>query len=264
VKRLVRWLFRLILLIVILAMAKWAIDIQYQQAVMQSQQVASCHNVWAHRGRLEGDPANTLSSAQRLVEAGVAGLELDIHYDIEQQVFWVIHDDPLQADKQQRDNLETFLRLLGPAGTGLWLDAKNFGSLSPWEAISAADRLQHLLQAYPAESAVYVESRNPFYLLLLQQRGIGTSYLISPNSRHASAIFWLNVYWMKWSYSWGPFDALSMDIGRFDQKVEQVFGEVPLLLSTLNKASQVKEIVQRPNVAAILSDRNLYHISRCN
>lgn len=259
-----RWIWRLALAVLLLGVAKWGIDSRFQRVVQSAPPVASCDKVWAHRGRLESDPPNTLASAQRLLALGVAGLELDIHYDPEQQHFWVIHDDPSAADKAQRDNLERFLAVLGPAKMGLWLDAKNFASLAPWDAVAAADRLQQLLAQYAPQSRVYVESRNPFYLLLLKSRGVPTSYLISPNSRHAAPVFWLNVYWMKWSYSWGPFDVVSMDIGRYDAVVAEIFTGVPTLLSTINDDIMVAALAAQPNVAALLSDRNVFQVGRCD
>lgn len=258
-----RWLFRIALMAVVLSGAKWAIDQHYQTALKSIVWPQSCDKVWAHRGRLTNDPPNTLASAERVVASGAPGLELDIHYDYRDQRFWVIHDDPTAADKQQRDTLEAFLSLLGSHGVGLWLDAKNFGGLAPWHAVEAADRLQQLLSQYAPQSRVYVESRNPFYLLLLKSRGVGTSYLISPNGKHMAAIFWPNVYWMKWSYSWGPFDALSMDIGRYSERVADIFGEVPTLLSTINDAETASQLTAKRQVAAILTDANILHIERC-
>ncbi|HSG59856.1 MAG TPA: hypothetical protein VLA24_00325 [Pseudomonadales bacterium] len=258
-----RWGLRLLGLMAALGMAKWAIDDSYQKTLQGVVWDKGCDKVWAHRGRLANDPPNTLASAERLLLRGAKGLELDIHYDPVEQRFWVIHDDPTAQDKQQRDTLDAFLSLLGPQGLGLWLDAKNFGSLAPWHAVKAADRLQQLLALYAPQSRVFVESRNPLYLLLLKQRGVGTSYLISPNAKHASAVFWLNVYWMKWSYTWGPFDALSMDIGRYNDRVKTVFGEVPLLLSTINQQDVMAPLIAQRHVIAILTDANLLQLGQC-
>lgn len=258
-----RWLWRLAIAAVLIGLAKWGIDARFQQVLSRAADDTSCPQIWAHRGRLEGQPANTLSSALNVVERGVTGLELDIHYDVDQQIFWVIHDDPNGQDKLTRDTLETFLTALAPFSPGLWLDAKNFGGLSPWAASAAANRLADLLATYVPDSRVYVESRNPFYLWMLQQRGVGTSYLVSPNSRHASPIFWLNVYWMKWSFGWGPFDALSMDIGRYDDKVAAAFEGAPLLLSTVNEASHLSTLLALPNVKAMLTDIALFDVADC-
>ena len=254
---------RVVLVLVLLALAKWAIDQRFENAVSAGFSHAQCNKVWAHRGRIGTDSENTLGSAINVKEQAVAGLELDLHYNVEQQRFWVVHDDADAQRDGSNDNLETFLEALAPASIGLWLDTKKFGSLAPWEVAAAADHLASLLKKHPTFHPVYVESRNPFYLRLLKQRGIGTSYLISPNARHNALIFWLNVYWMKWSYSWGPFDSLSMDIGRYNEKVAEVFKGVPLLLSTVNDEASITRLAAKPEVAAILTDQQFYDVGRC-
>ena len=258
-----RKVWRVVLVLAFLALAKWGIDQRFDSVVSAGFHHPQCDKVWAHRGRIGTDPDNTLSSALKVKALALPGLELDVHYDPARQNFWVVHDDPALND-ESNDTLESYLDALAPGPMGLWLDAKNFAGLAPWDAVAAADRLASLLQDHPSLSPVYVESRNPFYLLMLKQRGVGTSYLISPNARHNGVAFWLNVYWMKWSYSWGPFDALSMDIGRYNDKVAAVFKGAPLTLSTVNDEARVELLAAQPEVAAILTDQPFYEVGRCH
>jgi hypothetical protein len=110
-----------------------------------------------------------------------------------------------------------------------------------------------------------VESRNPLYLAWLADRQILTSYMVSPNERKYSAfVFWANLYIMKWSYTWGPFDAMSMNDRRYTRTVADALGpDLSIYVSTVNDADDFVRYAEIPQVRIVLTGRDFYSFDSC-
>lgn len=239
----------------------------YEEAVTNASSLYhGCRKAWAHRGYVAKHPENSIGSVKHAFALGASGVEVDIRYDRPSGRFVVSHDYPYKKLNDQ-DQLLMLDRLLDKTG-GLgyfWLDAKNFGSLWPWEAAKAANYLAGLIQRHGLQDQVLVESRNPLYLAWLGQQGIHTSYMISPNEKdYSPLVFWVNIYLIKLSYTWGAFSALSMNDYRYTQKVAQALGDrVAIHVSTVNDWDRFIHYAHHPNIRVILTDRDYFEYDSC-
>lgn len=257
-----RCVFWLLILAVALIGARWGIDRAYHAAVAEAEPFASgCHRLWAHRGQMHGEPPNSIAGVKAALAAGFRGVEVDLHYWPQRDLFLLAHDWPARPGDTL--TLNGLLDAIDPAVL-LWLDAKNLGELWPWQADRAVARLRSVLDDHGSRQRAIVESRNPLYLRWVKAADIPTSLLVSPNAEHAAPAYWANVYIQKWLYSWGPFTALSMGWERYDAPVRDAFGErVPIHLSTLSDPTDIRPLLAIDNVRVMLTNRPLAGLAGC-
>lgn len=242
-----------------------AIDDAYQQAVADARFIdTGCYKVWAHRGLFADAQENSIASVLAAFAKGAGGVEVDILYDVAQETFYVSHDRPYQLHDGNPLTLDALLAQTAHFGM-FWLDAKDLEELAPWQARRAVGLLEQLLQRHELQERAFVESRNPLYLAWLAERGIHTSFLVSPNEKkYRESVYLANLYIMKLAYTLGPFGALSMNDSRYSVRTAAFFGDqVPVLLSTVNARPALIELVQNPRVRIVLSDEPHYDISAC-
>lgn len=257
-----------LLVLIALAIRLWApgwINQAYAHAARQAPVLfEGCQKAWAHRGFVGEGQEDSIGSVQRAIARGASGVEIDVLYDADSGQFMVSHDRPYQTTNGQTLTLDQMLEAIGPQ-VYFWLDAKDLSGLWPWQANDAVNRLATVLARHGMTDRALVESRNPIYLGWLAERGVHTSYMISPNEAGYSApIFWGNVYVMKLAYTFGPFSALSMNDDRYTRTVQQAFGdEVPILVSTVNDRDAFELYAENPRIAVVLTDRDYYAYNSC-
>lgn len=223
----------------------------------------ACRKVWAHRGHAASGGENSLHSVQAAFDRGAAGVEIDILFDAALGDFVVSHDRPYALFDGQPLKLDTLLARHADRGF-LWLDAKDLRRLSPWRARQATERLAALLQRHGLTGRALVESSHAPYLAWLAGRGVHTSYALSPNERkHSAPLHALHLSIMKLGYAWVGSGAISMTADRYTPGTAAAFGQVPVLLSTVNDATTSKRLSAIPAVKVILSDRDDYAVSAC-
>ncbi|GAA3961261.1 glycerophosphodiester phosphodiesterase [Allohahella marinimesophila] len=254
-----------LMFIIFIVAAKVLIDWRYEVAVSQARSLFDgCRKAWAHRGFVGEHEENTLGSVRAAAAMGATGVEVDILYDEPTEQFIVSHDEPYQRTDGELLTLDQLLAEF-PQDTYLWLDAKNLGELWPQDALAAVAKLAMAIKSYGLQDRALVESRNPLYLGRLSDESIHTSYMISPNAKYAAPLFWLNVYFMKMTYTWGPFSALSMNDYRYGEKVAEAFGdEVAILVSTVNDESEFERYALHPNIRVVLTDKDFFAFDSCS
>ena len=261
------WMRRIVtalIIVLLIATAKILIDWRYTAAVAQVTPLfEGCRKAWGHRGFVDDHEENTLGSVREAIEMGASGVEVDILYDISTNQFIVSHDEPYQRTNGELLTLDQLLAAF-PKDAYLWLDAKNLGALWPLDAMDAVDNLAAAIETHGLRDRAFVESRNPLYLAWLADESIPTSYLISPNAKYAAPIFWLNVYIMKMTYTWGPFTALSMNDYRYSEKVADAFGDdISIFVSTVNTQPEFEHYARHPKVRVVLTDENFFSFDSC-
>jgi hypothetical protein len=255
------WLVPVAALLGLLAMA----DMLYRHALVKAPAFPFpvCQKVWAHRGYVGDGDENSLRSIQAAFQRGAAGVEIDILYNKDLGDFVVSHDYPYTLFHGKPLLLETVLQQYGAAGF-FWLDAKDLRKLSPLAARRATQRLADLVHRYQLSERVLVESRSALYLAWLANKGIYTSYLISPNDQNYSAVVYeLNTRLMKLGYALGGLGAISMNDYRYTPTTAATFGKVAVLLSTVNDAQALKRWTAYPQVKVILSDEDHFMLNAC-
>lgn len=237
----------------------------YQRALTQASAFPfpACQKIWAHRGYVGDGDENSLRSVQAAFARGAVGVEIDILYDHGLGDFVVSHDRPYTLFNGKPLLLETVLQQYGTAGF-FWLDAKDLRKLSPLAARHATQRLADLVHRYQLSERVLVESRSALYLAWLANKGIYTSYLVSPNDQKYSAlVYQLNTRLMKLGYALGGLGAISMNDYRYTPTTAATFGKVAVLLSTVNDAGALKNWAAYPTVKVILSDEDHFALDAC-
>ena len=240
-------------------------DLLYRHAITKAPAFPfpACQKVWAHRGYVGNGDENSLRSVQAAFARGAVGVEIDILYDHELGDFVVSHDYPYTLFDGKPLMLETVLQQYGSAGF-FWLDAKDLRKLSPLTAHRATQRLADLVHRYQLSERALVESRSALYLAWLADKGVYTSYLISPNDQKYSAmVYRLNTSLMKLGYALGGLGAISMNDYRYTPTTAAAFGNVAVLLSTVNDAQALKRWSAHPEVKVILSDEDHFALDAC-
>ena len=240
-------------------------DTLFRQSVAKSPAFpfSACQKVWGHRGLVGSGDENSLRSVGAAFAHGAVGVEIDVLYDAALDDFVVSHDRPYTLYDGQPLHLEAVLQHYGKAGF-FWLDAKDLRKLSPWTARKATARLAALIEKYQLQQRALVESRSALYLAWLANKGVYTSYLISPNDQKYSAlVFKLNARLMKLGYALGGLGALSTNDFRYSETVAATFAPAPFLLSTVNNAQALQQWSARPEVKVILSDDDHFALSAC-
>lgn len=258
-----RWLLvPLVLLVALLSSS----EMLYQHALARAPAFPfpACQKVWGHRGYAPAGGENSLQSVQGAFERGATGVEIDILFDRELDAFVVSHDRPYTLFDGQPLRLESVLSR--HAGSGFfWLDAKNLRKLWPVTAHQATQRLAELIHRYQLQDLVVVESSNPLYLSWLADQGIRSSYAVSPNDRkYSGPVYWLHSAITKLAYAFSGASGISMDASRYTPVTASAFGEVPVLLSTVNDPDALLRLSAIPEVKVILSDDNHFAISACS
>ena len=240
-------------------------DTLFRQAVAKSPAFpfSACQKVWGHRGLVGSGDENSLRSVGAAFAHGAVGVEIDVLYDAALDDFVVSHDRPYTLYDGQPLHLEAVLQHYGKAGF-FWLDAKDLRKLSPLAARHATQRLADLVHRYQLSERALVESRSALYLAWLANKGIYTSYLISPNDQKYSAVVYqLNTRLMKLGYALGGLGAISMNDYRYTPTTAATFGKVAVLLSTVNDAEALKNWAAYPTVKVILSDEDHFALDAC-
>ncbi|MDM0022092.1 glycerophosphodiester phosphodiesterase [Variovorax saccharolyticus] len=237
----------------------------YQRAIAQAPAFpfSACHKVWAHRGHAETGRENSLQSVKGAFERGAVGVELDILFDRELNDFLVSHDRPYALFDGNPLKLESVLSQYSASGF-FWLDAKDLRKLSPPTAYKAAQRLSTIIQRHQLAERALVESSDPLSLHWLARQGVYTSLAVSPNDQKYSAtVYKLNTALMKLAYAFAGAGAISMNAARYTPVTAATFGQVAVLLSTVNDPKALKLLSGIAEVKVILSDDDQYAITAC-
>jgi hypothetical protein len=240
-------------------------DLLYQRALSRAPAFPfpACHKVWGHRGHAASGGENSLQSVQSAFERGATGVEIDILFDRELDDFVVSHDRPYTLFDGKPLKLETVLSRHTGAGS-FWLDAKDLRKLSPVTAHRAVQRLATLIQRHQLTDRAFVESSNPLYVSWLVDRGIHTSYALSPNDqKYGAPVYHLNAALMKLAFAFAGAGAISMNASRYTPVTAATFGKVAVLLSTVNDTGALQQLSAVPEVKVILSDDDHYRITAC-
>ena len=240
-------------------------DVLYQRAVAQASAFpfSACNKVWGHRGHAAIGAENSLQSVQDAFGRGAAGVEIDILFDGELGDFVVSHNRPYTLFDGKPLLLETVLSHSTRTGH-FWLDAKDLSKLSPLTAYKATQRLATLIQRYQLAERAFVESSHALYLSWLADQGIYTSYAVSPNDKKYSApVYKLNAALMKLGYTFARAGAISMNASRYTPVTATTFGEVAVLLSTVNDTRALQLLSAIPEVKVILSDDDHFATTAC-
>ncbi|GGY55540.1 hypothetical protein GCM10011297_30370 [Bacterioplanes sanyensis] len=211
-----------------------------------------CQRLWLHRASITDHAANSSSGALAGWQQGAGGVEVDILYDPQQQRFIVAHD--WQAAGEHSLLLSDWLSQV-PQEIPLWLDAKNLGSLWPWQISGASQRLKTVLQQHQRLLTAIVESRHPWYLRHLQRQGIATLYRtdLKPYPDGDWRQSW-HIDLFQWLASVAPFSGVSLSHGRFQAPViEPLIRYAPVYLSTVRQAETAKALLAQPQVAVVLA-----------
>ena len=236
----------------------------FQVPTVLAVSVKTCERLWAHRGHtLDGAAEESVNAALQAIQRGAGGSEIDILWVPKQQDFIVAHDWD-SADAGPEISFNDWLSAL-PADFPLWVDAKNFGSLWPWQVSEAAARLHNILEKHQRLSVSIVESRNPWYLGKLHALGVRTLYRSDlknyssdwMNNAHAGLTNWLYS-------SFGPFTGISTDWRRYHGPTADLLGsKAPVYLSTAKTLDGVGPLLQRPEVKVILTNTGIYQHPDC-
>lgn len=266
-RRLRRWIVILAIVTALVVLARWGINQAYRQALARAEPFeVGCESVWAHRGHVGSTPANSIEGVRAALAAGASGVEVDLQYMPELDRFLLAHDDVEHwSSQEERLTLDELLIAIH-ANIYWWLDAKNLRNLWPWQADDAVARLKQVLMDHKARQRSIVETSIPLYLEWVKQAGIGTMLAVRPNNReHPAFVFWTNIYLMKWFYSWGPFNAITMGWDRYTPKVQRAFGrKMTVNLSTFVSPETMARYASMENVEILLIDGTFFNAPRCH
>lgn len=266
-KYLKRWATILLILVIAVLLARWGINNAYQKAVANHVPftVPCQQQVWVHRGHDKGTPPNSIAGVKAALADGAPGVEIDIRYKPEIGRF-ILHHDAIAGvpDKANRLTLDELLSAVHSTNYW-WLDAKNLRNLWPWQADDAVARLKHVLMKHQARQQSILETSNPLYLKWVKEAGIGTQFAVKPNDReHPAFAFWTNIYLMKWMYSWGPFNAITMGWERYTPKVREAFGpNMDVQLSTFRDKKRASHYLLMDTVNVVLIEGDFFKLGQC-
>lgn len=223
----------------------------------------TCKRLWAHRGHtLDGAPEGSVEATQLALQKGAGGSEIDILWIPGRNDFIVAHDHDAAA-AQPEQLFSDWLQAV-PNDFPLWVDAKNFSQLWPWQVSAASTRLHAILQQHARLDNSIVESRNPWYLSTLHKTGVRTLYRTDLRNHDSQ---WLNTAHAGlagWLYGFGPFTAISNDWRRYHgPTAEHLSRLAPIYLSTAKTMDGVAPLLQRPEVKVVLTNTGVYTHPDC-
>ncbi|WP_262696336.1 glycerophosphodiester phosphodiesterase [Kordiimonas aquimaris] len=215
------------------------------------------NKVWAHRGFSKKHPENTIAAFEAAINLGAKGIEVDIFYDFNLNVFTVSHDKPHISEIDKSLKLDTVFNQLGKK-TNYWLDFKNLRFLSENELVAATEKLHEKISSYELTKHVVVESQNPQNLSVLASKGLNVSYWINLNSSSGRLRFWSDVLQTRKHISAYKFTALSMDYNNFEERYADLFPNVDFYLFTVNDIDTLDKLGENNRVKIILTDENFF------
>jgi glycerophosphoryl diester phosphodiesterase len=206
----------------------------------------SNNKVWRHRG---GNPENTVEGITKsITEDQFDGVEIDLFYNNEKNIFYVTHDKPM-VDKQYQ-SFESYLIKLRGMKVSYWLDLKN---LTTSNREMVATRLSLLKNKYNSFQNYIIESKNYRPLRELASMGENTIYWINPHAKSRIRIFRDIIN--KWKIILSDFVGVSVYYTQFQSSLKKssLLKKIPVYLFTINDESILKKLIGRSNVKVILS-----------
>ena len=206
------------------------------------------NKVWSHRGLNTGQKGNSFKAIQETISMGFKGIELDVSMDKSNGLF-LSHDEIGNENSSKLIAINDLLKIPNFSELSyLWLDIKEL-DFQKTEII--ANKLNGLLEKFPASLTCFIEHPDPFFLqrltLLSKAHKIwGVSYglpyfTLSPEKVRALAGF-------------AGASAISL---RWEIVNEEVFAQlpnIPILAYTCNNIEKLKKLKDFKNVFAILTD----------
>jgi hypothetical protein len=223
----------------------------------------ACERLWAHRGHtLDGAPEGSVEAAQQALKRGAGGTEIDILWVPQRNDFIVAHDQD-QADTKPVELFSDWLQAL-PNDFPVWVDAKNFSQLWPWQVSTASARLHAILEQHQRLDNSIVESRNPWYLATLHKTGVRTLYRTDLKNHDSDWLNQAHAGLAGWLFNFGPFTAISTDWRRYNGPTAAYLGNMaPVYLSTAKTMDGVAPLLKRPEVHVILTNTGIYAHPDC-
>lgn len=222
-----------------------------------------CQKVWAHRGFAKIKAGNSIPAFEQAFALGAKGVELDIHYDAQQDRFVISHNYPYDLKDGKLLFLDEVFVAVGQQGY-FWIDFKNLQHMSRSEAESVAPKLIALLTKYNLQHKIIVESKSAGNLTAFSQRGIATSYWLGGVNRQTGTVARLGkIFSYKLRFLRGHFSAISIDAENFTPEMQSAFSNVPVHLFTLDDPNEILRYQAIKNIRIILSNENFYQLNSC-
>jgi hypothetical protein len=202
--------------------------------------------VWKHRG---GSPDNSILGVKKAISTeGFEGVEIDLFFDLENNVFLVTHDKPIKGGEYI--TLEQFLLELKVNKVSFWLDLKN---LSNQNADNIIKKIKLLEYKYPSFKNFIIESQEYFPLRKLSYKGIDSVYWINPHTK-SRLRFFRNLI-NKWRIISSDFVGVSAYYSHFESSIlkDSLLRKIPVYLFTINEKNTLEKLLLRENVKVILS-----------
>ena len=198
--------------------------------------------VWAHRG---GTPENKLSGLMSSYEKGYRGFEVDIVVD--DKNIMLSHD--IKASYDQSEKLNVIKDWKKGKSINFWLDLKKI-SYSNLDILTT--QLNKVFTIDELSKSVILESKNPFYLILLNNRGFNVTLWLD---RGREGILTK----IKYSLYLKIADLFNFQGISFDKKNHQAIdinldSPINKHIFTINDIDQLKKYQSHPSIKAILTD----------
>lgn len=202
--------------------------------------------VWLHM-------QNSPYEANNAFKTGIAGIELDIHYDQTNDKILVCHDLPAANDRKQPQSLDEYFKEIAPATKKhnyLWLDYKNltYGNHKP-----AITRLKKDLTQANFTENIFVESPDPHMIRLLANQGIKGIWAIFYGNASANLIN-SSLPVLKALIVASRCQAISMSWQVFLNSPKNLIAPFPVAVYTLNELTTIHELSLHDDIRAILTD----------
>lgn len=224
-----------------------------------------CRKLWGHRGHPEPPRIleDTLPSFRRAFDLGAPGVEMDVAYDPDRDLFYIHRSDNPAIPPTP---LETIFAALHNRGY-FWVDLKTLHDAPPDVAKQAAQSMRRLLERYDLLDRVIVETDNPHNLRIMAHAGLHTSFWIfnmdEDQVPKAPFAYWWLVYTYKWHYVRGGFSAISLDRRFYTPTLAWALEGARIHLFTVDNMQDLRYLVRLPQVRVILTNTARYDISAC-
>ncbi len=238
------------LVIILYAVSNFAITAYRFNTKKSLLTLESKSQVWAHRGRHDKFPENSMAAFKHAFESGACGIELDVHFDIKMNRFVVSHDYPYQKIDGKLLSLESVFKQFGKSGF-YWVDFKKLkiDNLNP-----SIVRMKYLLKKYDLQKYVFVESLKSELISKISQSGIQSIYWMKINTPKKSLKYFQNMHYFHKITADSNFSAISAPFKIAEYIGFDNYGQFPLFLFTVNDPQKMAYYKSLPNVQVILTD----------
>lgn len=225
------------------ALAYTAIEVKFSH--LDIKKIETSSKLWRHRG---GEPENSIYGISKSLNDGYRGIEIDIHYNSEQNNFLVIHDLKESSNSSNTLTLNRVLSNFSTFDVRWWFDLKN---LSNENHLKILDLLKNLEDVYDLKNKYFIESDQYTPLRVLSKSSIPSVYWINPHSK--SRIFLLRKLENKIKLIFSSFIGVSIYHTSYDEKAKSYLSDINKFIFTVN-GQEKEKYLSDPSVNVVLTD----------